>query len=261
MLPSPAEIANRDARRLALVFEELGGVGRPLADGWMAGDVPGSWAIYAAGVGVARGPTDAELDELVEWYDDRGMDARIQVHPYLHADLHRGLAKRGFVVDELVTLLGHPLTDLPPIDAPPGLSFRSIDRSSLADRAAWVAAQLDGFHDDGRPPAGIRPITERVARADRCRLWVLEFEGRVVGSGGLECFEGTSVLIAGAVSKAWRRRGFQSAFVRQRLQASQAAGDAYALVGSVAGGPTERNALRVGFRPVCTLIDLVRPRR
>jgi hypothetical protein len=54
---TPAKIAHREARRMALVLREVGGEGAAIGEGWMACDVPGSWADYTAGLGVKQ-PVD-----------------------------------------------------------------------------------------------------------------------------------------------------------------------------------------------------------
>ena len=92
-------------------------------------------------------------------------------------------------------------------------------------------------------------------------MWLLVFEGNVVGSGGLELYEGSGVLIAGTVHEAARRRGFQRAFLRFRMEQAMAAGLDYALVGSPPGGPTERNALREGFSVAYTQLGFRRLRQ
>ena len=85
--------------------------------------------------------------------------------------------------------------------------------------------------------------------------------GEIVASGGLEVFENSAVLIAGAVLPHARRQGVQSAFIEFRVRQAAMMGIEYCLVGSLAGGPTERNALRAGFSPVYNPVDLRAPVR
>lgn len=113
--------------------------------------------------------------------------------------------------------------------------------------AAWVEAQMAGFYDESDAPDGMRPVTEQVGRAERCRLWLLCLDGEIVGSGGLELHEGLGVLIAGEIHAAARRRGLHQAFIRYRLEQARETGMRCAVIGSRPGGPTERNALRMGF--------------
>lgn len=260
MLPlNPAEVAHRDARRLALVLQELGGEGAAIGGGWAASDLRGSWANNAAALGV-NGPVDeASLDALVAFYRERGREPRIQVTPYEDPTLLRGLEARGFVSLESETVLVRSLEGLPTLDPIPELVFRPIDPQSQEDVDAFRSSQMTGFFGEEEPPAGMLPITGRVARSARAVLWFLELEGHAVGSGGLELFEESAVLIAGCVHAQARRRGLQSAFIRFRLMQAANRGLRYAIVASKPGGPTERNALRAGFSVAYTQLVLHQP--
>ncbi len=256
MVPDPNEVALRDARRLAVVLSELGHDVAPIGSGWMASDLPGSWADHASGLGV-DGPVDEEtIDRLVAFYRERGRVPRIRVTPYQHRSLFERLGARGFSVHELDSILLHDLERLPDPVVVPGLTFRSIDPGNEEDVARFRESQVAGFFDAEPVPAGYLPITERVGRSTRCRLWLLELDGAVVGSGGLEPFEGSAVLICGCVHPEARRRGIQSAFIRYRIEQARAAGLDYAIIGSEPGAGSERNALRAGFVPMYTQFSL-----
>jgi len=253
-------MALRDAQRLAAVLRELAVEGRPCGSGWMAWDGVGSWADYAAGLGDPAEPfVDADLDDLLDFYALFGQRAVIQVTPYDHAGLLGGLAGRGFVPQELVNVLVHGGDDLRAAPAT-DLTFRPVDPADAASLSAFVDAQLIGFHGavDAAPP-GLVPITRRVPAVDRVRCWVVEDDGAPVGSCGLEFWEDSAVLIAGSVFPSARRRGVHQAMLRFRLAWAFEAGARYCLIGSAAGGPTERNALRLGFRPAYTVLDLRGP--
>jgi hypothetical protein len=174
---TPSEIAERDARRLALVLSEVGGDGAPIGSGWMACDLPGSWADYAAGLGLG-GPVDTStLNAFVAFYRERSRQPRIQVTPYQHPTLSSGLAARGFSPYEQETVLVHTLDKLPPVNPIPQLVFRRVDPSKDAHITAFRTSQMTGFFGDGEPPAGMLPITERIARSPRVKLWLMELGG------------------------------------------------------------------------------------
>ncbi|MDP6943781.1 MAG: hypothetical protein QF464_06485, partial [Myxococcota bacterium] len=133
---TPAEIADRDARRFVAVLEEIGGEGAPLGGGWMSCDRPGSWANHAAGLGL-RGPVDsADLDALIAFYVARGRTPQIQLTPYQHPTLLGGLEARGFVPYHEQTVLVRDLTDLPADVPVSSLEFRAVDPSDDASVAA-----------------------------------------------------------------------------------------------------------------------------
>ena len=252
MVPSPAAIAESEMARLAQVLRDLGGDGLPVDTGWAACDVPGSWARFATGLGRGGPVSPEELDRLERFFAERGEPTRIRLTPYGHPSLLGLLGARGYTVDYLDTILVHDLADLP--DREPTLVIRPV--TGAADRDAWIRAQLRGFFGDEHPP-GIVPITTRITTYARAHLSVLVEDGDVVGSGGLELWEGAGILFAGCVRAEARRRGHHQSFLRHRLHQARQLGCTHALIGSAAGGPTERNALRLGFRPLYTQLQLI----
>jgi GNAT superfamily N-acetyltransferase len=257
MKVTPSKIAAVDARRMALVMREIGGGGEPINSGWMVYDGPGSWASYAAGLGLSGPVTSAEIRRLVDFYDAHGMDAQVQTTPYQDPSLFSALAEHHFVTDDFTIMFVHDLKDLSTTQRP-GLEFIEINPGNDEDIQAFVDAQMIGFYAPKAAPEGITAITGRVGRHPRCRIWLLKLDGKIVGSGGLEVFENSAVLIAGAIFPEARRKGIQSAFVNYRLRVARDLGLDYALVGSVPNGGTERNALRQGFVPIMTQIFLRR---
>ena len=167
---TPEAIAEHDARRLALVLREIGGDGAPINSGWMACDVPGSWAAYAAGLGLSGAVSDQELDDLVAFYDARQRPCRVQVTPFQHPTLMAGLKRRGFVTVDRDTVLVHLLDEVPAVPQPAGLTFRELDPEEPADVAAFCEAQGRAFVPDGQLPEGMRPISQRVAAHPRSTI-------------------------------------------------------------------------------------------
>ncbi|MEZ4462675.1 MAG: GNAT family N-acetyltransferase [bacterium] len=239
------------------MLAELGGEGEAIGSGWMACDVPGSWADYAAGLGEDGPVTRHELEELVAFYVSRNRVPKLQLTPYQHPSLLENAVATGFAPFEFETLLAHWLEDLPTPRSLSGYSFRILEPTSPADVDAFVDAQNLGFFD-GNMPNGMVNITRRVLGHSRTTAWLVEFDGEPVGSAGIEVFEGSAVLIAGAVVAEHRRKGVQQALMARRLRHAAELGCEYALVQSMPNGPTERNALKLGFVPVTTLVGLSR---
>ena len=249
---TPAETAEVESRRAVVDLKEVGGTGRAIGSGWMSCDVADSWADHATSLGMNGPVEDSTLDELVEYYRSRNRVPKIKVTPYQHPTLFAGLAQRGFSLVESETLLIHSLDHLPPVEPPSGVEFRPMDPASPGDVRLFRDAQVAGFHSGAPAPEGVLAITDRMARSTRCRFWIIEVDGVPAGSGGVEFHEASSVLISGCTAVEFRSRGLQSAFIRYRLQQVAEHGAAYALLGSLPGETTERNALRAGFSPCFT---------
>ena len=63
---------------------------------------------------------------------------------------------------------------------PPG-----VEPTRDTDVAAFLDSKMAGFFDGKTPLEAMLAITEHIARSPRVSMWLLELEGRVVGSGGL----------------------------------------------------------------------------
>jgi len=239
---------------MAEVLREVGGHGAPIDSGWMSCDIPGSWATYAAGIG-HNGPVPAStIDTLVDFYQSCGRPARVQVTQYQHPSLLAELQERGFKKHDQDTVLAIDLS-MPKRtedDSAPQVIFKQVDPGSPSEVSAFIASQAAGFYDDGPAPTGLVPITQRVAQVPRAMLWLIEHDGQIVGSGGLEIFEDMGVLIAGCVHPQARRQGLHRKFMEFRVAEAQRRGASYAAVASVPDGPTQRNAAREGFKVAYT---------
>jgi hypothetical protein len=247
--PTPAQLAHTDARRLAIVLQESVPDSQPVAGGTMACDAEGSWARYAAGLGVSGPVTVGDIDTLIAFYQERGATPEVQTTPYQHPSLFEALATRGLGLADCETILFRSLRDaLPTQHIPEGFHLERVDPCQAASVARFVEAHLEGFHPGRDHPAALREIAGRVARNPRVRLWTVHQGERCAGSAGYEHFEGTATLIAGSVQPWARRRGVQQWLIAQRLAAAAAEGLTIATVGSTPGGPTERNAWRAGFQ-------------
>ncbi len=237
-------------------MNEVGGDTAPIADGYMACDIVGSWATYAAGVGVSGPVDEAVIEELIAFYRDRGRLPQIAVTPYQHTSLMEGLARRGFTPYEFINVLyASPDLVIEGSEHPVGLEFEKLDPSREDQVERFVKAHLKGFYGEDIPE-GIHPITYRIATHPRCDFWFFVLDGQDVGVGGLEHFENTGVLIGACVNQEYRGRGIHSEFLRFRHEEAGRRGYDYVTVGSVPGTGTERNAQRLGFHVAYTEVGM-----
>jgi len=102
-------------------------------------------------------------------------------------------------------------------------------------------------------------ITQRVTHSPVVSCWIIENDGVVVGSGGLEVHGRRGVMIAACTHPASRGLGIQTAFMAFRMHYAAAQGVNQLSVASLPGGPTERNARRLGFEPAYSFQTLEYP--
>lgn len=245
---SAERTARLDARRLVQVLRELAAYGEPVGDGYMAANASSDWCDMAIGLGLSGPVPEAELDRMMAFYAAHGRPAKVMTTLGAHPSLPAALERRGLAPYEQEHTLTLDLNgELPEVELPPGLTLRAVDPSDPAAVEAAVAVQVAAFHPDGVGADGARSSFAAAVRHPRALFWVAERQGEVLGAAGLEVYEQLGVLILGAVHPAAQRQGVQQALIRHRVWEAKRLGLRVALIGSVAGGPTERNALRAGF--------------
>jgi GNAT superfamily N-acetyltransferase len=211
----------------------------------------------AVGMGL-RGPvTGADLDALMDFYVQRREDANVMVSPYAHPSLLDGLGDRGFRLLALGTMLVRRLDPADRFDAPSeGITIRVIQPD---ERATWVHTSLTGFAGtDDNVPGEMSATFEAVSHVPTTTYLFASIDGVLAGSAALDVQSGTANLLAASTLPGARRRGVQSALVRARLAMAQAAGCDLAFTQTVAGGPSQRNAERHGFRPIYSRARMVK---
>ncbi|WP_437302733.1 GNAT family N-acetyltransferase [Sorangium sp. So ce388] len=251
---SYVEIARIEERRLALATASVVACAEPIAGGWMAFDGDGSWGNFAVGLGLDGPVSGEELDRLVAFYTTRGAEPQIQVCPFAHESLVRGLAERGFVLREFENVLtreiapDEDLRALSPRGGPGGLEIVRVDPGDEAQVRVFIEIATSGFRPADEPivPA-LFDITRRVVVHPRCDSYLALVDGEPAGGGSVELAGGGAALFGASVLPRYRERGIQQALIVRRLERVRERGCDLACISASPGIPTERNAMRLGF--------------
>ena len=226
-----------------------------LADGWLLFDAPGSPINKACGLGFDQPLTEADLDRLVAFFTERGVEPKVELTPFAPPALLAGLARRGFVLHEFENTLvrglpeGEDLRALLPGGWPHEVTIERVDPKDTAAVREYVEVAFSGFFPEGE--AVPEPIVEFGMRASTVPgydLFVARIGREAVGAGGCESSEGVTQLFGTSVKSAYRRRGIQQALILRRLEQGREHGSGWAVIDSGPGIPTERNAAKLGFQ-------------
>jgi GNAT superfamily N-acetyltransferase len=258
------EIARRVERKQATAIMKVGLEHAPLADGWMIYGGPGSYLNKASGFGLDQEPTEAQLDGLVAFFAQRGVEPKVELSPFGSQALLAGLARRGFVLKEFENVLFRPLSaeDTPrallPQGWPAGVVIERVNPTDDALVREFIAVSASGFLPEGAPvPDTFMEAGLKAAKAPEYDSYVARVGDEVVGAGGCESSGGITGLFGTSVKPAYRRRGIQQALIAARLEQGGERGSHLAFIISGPGIPTERNAARMGFRMAYTRVVLV----
>lgn len=199
------------------------------------------------GVGVARSAVEADVDEVVRFYDglERTVSAA-QLAPHATpSEVVGWFEARGYVASRWWVKMWHDLASIP--DAPTDLRIEVIGRDQADDFARIGLIDAYGF------PSELTPIASAAVGRPG---WIhyLGFDGETpVSSAAMRIADGVAWLGFGATTEAYRGRGGQSAMFARRLRDARDAGCRFAITETgketpEMPNPSYRNMIRSGFR-------------
>lgn len=223
----------------------------------------GKWPNAAGGgIGIERALTHDDVDRLVAWYDAIGKDARVEIGDRAGIEAFTLLGAAGFRLKDLVSILTLEMPRETSGGAEPeGVSFVELTPANPARCRALAEVLTEAFMPPGTP-ASPEDVAANLAGIVHPEAIVLgAFVGdRCAGGGFLDIAEGAASLWGAAVAPEFRRRGIQRALMERRLAMACRRGATLAYIETSPGGPTHRNAARLGFRLAYTRALMTRPR-
>jgi len=227
---------------------EIGAAVEPIAGGHMIFAGLGSPIGRAVGMGFSAPVTESDMDQLEHFYYSRRAPAQTDYCPLTDISLLEIARKRGYQVAELNNVLARtldPTEECP--HGPPGFEIRP---GKPEEALAFSTIVRQGFFPDGGEPAGFDEMLAPMFGFPGVMTFVAEAGGTLVATGaGLVIPEHRIVALFGAATlKPHRGRGLQTAILQRRLQRAAAAGCEYAVIVTLGGTTSQRNAERLGFR-------------
>jgi GNAT superfamily N-acetyltransferase len=245
--------ALRYAQASSLLHPEWGSAWEEFCGGHMAFVARRSPVGRAHGLGFAGKITPQEIEQVEKFYFDRESDAQVDVCPYADPSLFESLNQRGFQVAEFNQTLARWIQPGESFDQPfpPGIEIRRVrpDEAKQWSRLAarvFFTEQAPQFEEIFLPWASPEHPLGMAAFADgqmvACAGGLLVPEYKIAGFFG-----------AGTLPE-FRRRGIQTAFMRERLKVAQQAGCDLAVTLTMPGTTSQRNVERAGFRVAYTKV-------
>lgn len=197
------------------------------------------------GLGLFEPLTAPILDEIEAFFHERGAPIHHEVCPLAGVAALDLLCQRGYRPIEITSVMHQPVCQ-PGIPLADNIRVHQIgpdevDLWSDVGAHAWshsYPAMFDFIHDMGRIFA---------ARADG-PSFLATLDGTPAATASLLLHHGVALFAGAATLPAHRRRGLQSALLQYRMAHAAALGCDLAMMCAEAGGESQRNAERNGFR-------------
>ncbi len=234
--------------------------------------IAGGYAVYAGpdspltqalAVGMGGPVTATDLDRLEDFYRSRRAPVEIELCPLADASLLKLLAARPYRLTEHSNVLVRALG---------GMVKRSEERAEL-DREEvrnvqlrrtppnevepWARLLVEGFVGSGQVPQFIVDIVESSYHMSSAVSFLVTVDGQRAGGGSVATHDRVAALFGQSTLPAMRNRGVQTAVIRASLSVAAEAGCDIAMMCTLPGTTSQRNAERQGFRVVYTRSKLV----
>ncbi len=215
------------------------------------------------GAGIERSLGQSDLELLERRCAVVGVAAAVETTPATHPGTVEMLVARGYDVADRTSALGRALTDgdLAPSQYAPLDPTLSIERADGDLLPLWQETSASGW---GHRETDARRASDAFARAaaavdgEHFVLVRSVADGRPVAAASLTMRSGVATLGGMSTVPGERGRGVQSALIRHRLRAAQASGCDLATSTAEPGSGSERNLMRHGFEPWCTIETWIR---
>ncbi len=236
----------------------IGSAVEPIAGGHMIFAGLGSPIGRAVGMGFEAPVTEADFDQLENFYYSRQAPTQVDYCPLTDISLLEIARKRGYGITELNNVLVRKLD--PTETFPPSPAGFTIRPGRPEEALAFSTIVRQSFFPDGGAPAGFDDMLAPMFGFPGAITFVAEADGTLVATGaGLNIPDHKIVGLYGAATlKPYRGRGLQTAMLQRRLQVAARAGCEYAVIVTQGGTTSMRNAERLGFTVAYTKATLIK---
>jgi GNAT superfamily N-acetyltransferase len=246
------------ARLYREIRPEIGAAAEEICGGHMIFAGLGSPIGRAVGMGLERPLTAEDVDRIEAFYRQHKAPAQVDVCPLHGPETIEMFKQRGYAMAELNQVLWRRLGREDKFaEAPAGVTIR---RGNPEEAAAFAEVVGRSFHEKGDPPEGFGQMMAPLFQFPGAITFVAEADGRMAAAAaGLIIPEHRVVALFGAGTlPEFRNRGIQTALLSARLKLAVENGCELAVIVTLGGTPSQRNAERLGFRVAYSKATLVK---
>ncbi|HVF30536.1 MAG TPA: GNAT family N-acetyltransferase [Pyrinomonadaceae bacterium] len=253
----------------AKILPESGAAWIEVAGAYAMFDGVGSPLTQTFGLGVFEDVTAEHLDEIENFFRERGSDIFHEVSPMIDPSHMALLAARGYRPMELTSVMYRELriaTDDNRRDAETpredpsensasrrlgGLNFAEV-QTRIVDASEvdlWAETSAAGWATEGGEELAtfIRQLGAIAARTSGGYPFLAEVGGRPIAAGGFQMYDDVCILAGASTIPDARRQGAQNALLRARLRFAIENGCNFAMMCAMPGSQSQKNAQKNGF--------------
>lgn len=239
-----------EARQKA--FPEVGAKWIEVGGTYVMFDGVNSPVTQTFGLGMFEPLTPEHLDQIEQFFVERGADVFHEVCPLADQSAFALLSERGYKPLEFSNVLYRPITTDLRLDAPRNEKVR-VRLTGPDEVDLWAQTAFEGWSEFTEVADFLRDLGQVAARS-KSLSFLAELGDQPIAAGALS-INGDVALLAGASTiPSARRQGAQLALLEGRLRHAAAQGCTIAMMVTQPGSGSQRNSERHGFRIAYTRI-------
>ena len=202
-------------------------------------------ATQTFGLGIFEELTSTTVDEIESFFAAHGAPVFHEVSPFAGTEAFALLCARGYRPMEFSNVVFQEVTEPAQTD----VSNITVRVAGPDDVKVWSEISARGWSHDHPEFAGMMlELGEVMAAREHTVCFIAEFDGTPGAAGALCLHEGVALFGGSATVPELRRRGLQSALLRERMRYAFVHGYDLAMMAAMPGSDSQRNAERAGFR-------------
>lgn len=238
----------------ARAFPESGACWLEVAGTYAMYDGVGSPVTQTFCLGMFEPVTAETLDELEEFFQSRGAEVFHEVSPLADSSALALLNERGYQPIEFTSVMFRPIQ--------PGIRLADRRNERLLVRTVgegeydlWAQTAARGWSSEFPELIDFMlELSKLSAHRTGGLSFVAELDGEAIATGALSICEGVALLAGASTVPEARKQGAQLALLETRLATAAEQGCDIAMMCTLPGSASQRNAERQGFRIAYTRI-------
>jgi hypothetical protein len=239
----------------ARLFPEVGAEWTEVAGAYAMYDGAASQMTQTFGLGMFQQTTEADMDEIENFYRTRGAPVFHEVSPLADASVVPLLNERGYQPFEFTSVMFRPISpggESLPAPRNDRVKVRIIGED---EHELWAQTATRGWSEFTEYADQILELSRISAKRAGAPSFLAEIEGEPIATGGMCIYDGVVLLAGASTIPEGRRQGAQLALLSSRLRyAAAERGCDIAMMCAQPGSTSQRNAERNGFRIAYTRI-------
>jgi GNAT superfamily N-acetyltransferase len=230
----------------ARAFPDVGATWIEVAGTYAMFDGVGSPVTQTFGLGMSWPITEEDMDRIEEFFKSKGAEVFHEVCPLADKSAFELLSKRGYKPIEFSNVLYRPISPDLRLSVPlnQDVKIRVIEKH---EGELWARTAFEGWREFAEVADLVREFGLVMVRS-KAATFLAELKGDPIATGALAISDDVALLAGASTIPAARRQGAQLKLLEERLRYAASKGCTVAMMVTLPGSGSQRNAERHGFR-------------